>query len=348
MLGISNNLANRKFKPMKSKKGTIASIILFFAALTSIYAQPIFTAANCFSIGDSTGMGSGAATAMISDEIALTGSDYTWDYSAYDDGGPIYSWTSPIHPYVIQAGTEAQQLQFQNFPIYENPGNTGLAYSRGFSYSNDSDTLYLHAQGDQGSIITIYNPPVPYLSFPLNFQEVGFADFTNYYSTIPVSSTHREWKYDGFGKIILPYGVIDSVYRIHTFQRDSSFVLSFVTTLNELIWFKKSTGIPVLRFTENSGGGFTSFYTSDVSQPTVIEKELKNHIRVYPNPTDTELRVETFESKLGEFYQILDFTGKLYNSGRVVSDNFVIDVSHLPAGLYVIRIEETNSKFIKR
>jgi len=336
---------------MKRKQTTITSILLFLGAFTSINAQPVFTAANCFSIGDSTGMGSGAAIAMISDEIALTGSDYTWDYSAYNAGGPIYSWTSPIHPYVIQAGTEAQQLQFQSFPIYENPGNTGLAYSRGFSYSNDLDTLYLRAQGDQGSIINIYNPPVPYLSFPLNFQEVGFADITNFYSTIPVSSTHREWKYDGFGKIILPYGVIDSVYRIHTFQRDSSFgVPSSVTMLNELIWFKKSTGIPVLRFTENLGGGFTSFYTSDVSQPATIEKNLKNQIRIYPNPTIGNLFIDLSNLKIHEKFHlsVINYLGQeLYTSTEVESVIHLNLKNICSSGIYYLRISDEKGQLIE-
>jgi len=88
------------------------------------------------------------------------------------------------------------------------------------------------------------------------------------------------------------------------------------------------------------------FYCTTVASINSITKQ--SQIKIFPNPTDTELRVETFESKVGEFYQIFDYTGKLYNSGLVVSDNFVIDVSQLPTGLYVIRIDETNLKFIKR
>ena len=88
------------------------------------------------------------------------------------------------------------------------------------------------------------------------------------------------------------------------------------------------------------------FYCTTEASVNSITKQ--SPINIFPNPTDTELRVVTFESKAGELYQIFDYTGKLYNSGLVVSDNFVIDVSQLPTGLYVIRIDETNLKFIKR
>lgn len=88
------------------------------------------------------------------------------------------------------------------------------------------------------------------------------------------------------------------------------------------------------------------FFCTTVASINSITK--LSQIKIFPNPTDTELRVETFESKVGELYQIFDYTGKLYTSGLIVSDNFVIDVSQLPTGLYVIRIDETNLKFIKR
>ncbi len=88
------------------------------------------------------------------------------------------------------------------------------------------------------------------------------------------------------------------------------------------------------------------FYCSIVASVNSITNQ--SQIRIFPNPTDSELRFESAQSKVGAYYQIFDYTGKLYYSDRVVSDDFVIDVSELPRGLYVIRIDETNLKFIKR
>lgn len=330
---------------------TISLIVLLsVTGSRELQAQPVFTSANCFSIGDSTGLGSGASIVPISQEIAQTGSNYTWNYSSYNTGGPIYSWTSPIHSYVFQAGSDAPQIQFQNFPIHEDPGNTGLAYNRGFKYSTDSDTLYLCAQGEQGSIVNIYNPPIPYLSFPLNFQQVGYTDITNYFSTIPVSATHREWSYDGFGKIILPYGVIDSVYRIHTIQRDSSYAFQTVVTLNELIWFKKSSGIPVLRFTESTGSGFTAFYTSAISQVSGIESSTKKEFHVYPNPSNGLLSIEhpNLNGMRKTEVIIENFLGQEIYSTAISNPITQIDLSsQFSKGIYFLRISDDNGKLIE-
>jgi hypothetical protein len=335
---------------LRNRLNIFSTTLISFISLCGLKAQPVFTSANCFSIGDSTGMGSGASIVLISQEIAQTGNNYTWDYSSYNTGGPIYSWTSPIHSYVFQAGSDAPQLQFQNFPIHEDPGNTGLAYNRGFKYSNDADTLYLCAQGEQGSTVNIYNPPLPYLSFPLNFQQVGYADITNYFSTIPVSTTHREWSYDGFGKIILPYGVIDSVYRIHTVQRDSNFSFQTVVTLNEIIWFKKSTGIPVLRFTENSGSGFTAFYTSDISQTTGIENSSKSMFRLYPNPSNGLLSIECSNIYTNQTLQLKidNCLGQEIFSTTLIEKLALIDLrTKCSEGLYFIRISDENGVVIE-
>lgn len=88
------------------------------------------------------------------------------------------------------------------------------------------------------------------------------------------------------------------------------------------------------------------FYCSIVASGNSITNQ--SQIRIFPNPTDSELRLESAQSNVGANNQIFDYTGKLYYSDRVVSENFVIDVSELPRGLYLIRIDETNLKFIKR
>ncbi len=87
------------------------------------------------------------------------------------------------------------------------------------------------------------------------------------------------------------------------------------------------------------------FYCTTVT--SVNSRTKQSHLKIFPNPTNSELRVESSQFKFGELYQIFDCTGKLYNSGHVLSDNFKINVSQLPIGLYIIRIGETNLKFIK-
>jgi hypothetical protein len=87
------------------------------------------------------------------------------------------------------------------------------------------------------------------------------------------------------------------------------------------------------------------FYcTTPASINSIIKQPL---INIFPNPTNSELRLELSQFMVGGLYQIFDYKGILYNSGQVVNDKFIIDVSQLPNGLYIIRFEETNLKFIK-
>ena len=87
------------------------------------------------------------------------------------------------------------------------------------------------------------------------------------------------------------------------------------------------------------------FYCTSVASANTISKT--SQINIFPNPTTSELRVETSESKLGELYHIYDYRGNLYNSELIKNENFVIDVSQLPVGLYFLRIEEKSLKFVK-
>ncbi len=87
------------------------------------------------------------------------------------------------------------------------------------------------------------------------------------------------------------------------------------------------------------------FYCKSITKVNSITNPSK--ITVYPNPTNLELHIESSQFKVGELFQIFDYTGKVYTSGQVTSVDFALDVSYLPIGLYVIRIDKTNLKFIK-
>lgn len=325
---------------------------LMVVVRTVLQAQPVFTAANCFNVGDSTGLGAGASIVNIQDIIADTGGDHVWDYSAYNSGGPIYSWTSPNFPYQFEAGVNALQSPFHAFPIHEDPNGAGVALYRGFQYSVDLDTLYQMAwSASAGSFVLVNNPPLPYLTFPMDYQQVGEAFITNYFNTLPVSTTRRQWKYDGFGKIIMPYGEIDSVYRFHTVQRDSSLFDQTVIVLNELIWIQRSSGIPVLRFTENSGGGFNSYYTSAVTQQNAIAENVSRPLSVHPNPTRGEVFVGIPGSTgpMDGVVRVETSLGQLVSEVPVHGQSVRFDLSHVGAsGVFFISMIPSGSAAVHR
>ncbi|GAB1415540.1 hypothetical protein MASR2M117_09460 [Paludibacter sp.] len=67
-------------------------------------------------------------------------------------------------------------------------------------------------------------------------------------------------------------------------------------------------------------------------------------INVYPNPVRHQLRIANYELCEGN-YSITDLSGRIVIGKRI--DNQCIDVSSLPAGMYIIHIEGKTGKFVK-
>jgi hypothetical protein len=70
-------------------------------------------------------------------------------------------------------------------------------------------------------------------------------------------------------------------------------------------------------------------------------------IKIYPNPTNGELKIESNGSKI-ELIEIFDMTGKKVYANRINQQNtVVINISHLPAGLYYLKIDGKIMKVMK-
>jgi len=76
--------------------------------------------------------------------------------------------------------------------------------------------------------------------------------------------------------------------------------------------------------------------------------EYSAKFKIYPNPARDELRIKNYELREGEI-EIFDVTGRKQKSEIVNrKSEIVINISHLPAGVYFVRIEkEVVGKFVK-
>jgi hypothetical protein len=68
-----------------------------------------------------------------------------------------------------------------------------------------------------------------------------------------------------------------------------------------------------------------------------------NELRVFPNPTNGQLKIENGELKIDNV-EIFDVMGRLYDvetlrATSLQSTPATLDISHLPAGVYFLRIE---------
>ena len=84
--------------------------------------------------------------------------------------------------------------------------------------------------------------------------------------------------------------------------------------------------------------------TSAVAILTVVnnvginEISQSNLFSVYPNPANSHINVKADVTLLGSDYTIYDNTGKLVLSGKINSENTVIELGNLSGGIYMFNV----------
>ena len=85
-----------------------------------------------------------------------------------------------------------------------------------------------------------------------------------------------------------------------------------------------------------------NFVKDDVG---IVEPHDCASLQIYPNPVNDKLKITNYE---GGEVTIYDITGRTLMSLRILeSPETAIDVSHLPSGIYFIKIGEKTAKFVK-
>jgi hypothetical protein len=72
-------------------------------------------------------------------------------------------------------------------------------------------------------------------------------------------------------------------------------------------------------------------------------------LKIYPNPTNGQLTIDNGQLTM-ENIKIYDIMGRIVNNCQLSTVNcqLKIDVSHLPAGVYFLRIGNKTAKFVKQ
>lgn len=74
--------------------------------------------------------------------------------------------------------------------------------------------------------------------------------------------------------------------------------------------------------------------------PTALQPLQTVNVRIYPNPTVDELRIETAQvpEKINSIW-LFDMTGKeVLSKGNLTSESYALDVSALPTGIYYLKL----------
>ena len=99
-------------------------------------------------------------------------------------------------------------------------------------------------------------------------------------------------------------------------------------------------------YATNSAGTVSQELSIKIDGVGIIENDMVN-IRIYPNPTTGELRIESGEWRMENAeYHIYNVMGQMVLQGKL-PETSVINVTSLPSGIYYLKLAEATVKFVK-
>ncbi len=108
--------------------------------------------------------------------------------------------------------------------------------------------------------------------------------------------------------------------------------------------------------------GLTSYnnalYFTDLSQklyrigtPNTAVAEIAHNnfeIVLFPNPANKQLTIKTNEKLIGSNYTVLNIMGQTVRSGKISSDNTLLEVGGLPGGNYFVGVQSKDGNSVSR
>ena len=197
-------------------------------------------------------------------------------------------------------------------------GTSGLTYTAGISnqlaqyYQSKSDNTIFNSANDWNLLIN--NPSA-------NFSESisgNTATFTN--SSSSVNSTLNY--YWDFGD-----GNTSSVQNpSHTYATNGTYTVTLIA----------------------SNCIFSDTITNTIQIGTnSMEENTNTNFEFYPNPTTHQITINVEKQLLGSVYTIYDYTGKSILTGKILSEQSVIDLGDLSKGIYLLSIGENLERKFK-
>ena len=197
-------------------------------------------------------------------------------------------------------------------------GTSGLTYTAGLSnqlaqyYQSKSDNTIFNSANDWNLLIN--NPSA-------NFSESisgNTATFTN--SSSSVNSTLNY--YWDFGD-----GNTSSVQNpSHTYATNGTYTVTLIA----------------------SNCIFSDTITNTIQIGTnSMDENTHTNFEFYPNPTTHQITINVEKQLLGSVYTIYDYTGKSILTGKILSEQSVIDLGDLSKGIYLLSIGENLERRFK-
>lgn len=70
-------------------------------------------------------------------------------------------------------------------------------------------------------------------------------------------------------------------------------------------------------------------------------------LKIYPNPTNSDLKIEVPEKLIGEEISVIDLAGRKILRATASATNFKLETSNLVSGIYFLKTRSTTQRFVK-
>lgn len=138
---------------------------------------------------------------------------------------------------------------------------------------------------------------------------------------------------------------------------DDALLISSIPSVFTVYTNGISVGSHVLKYAGTFGGSMGLSCDDEISIPIQVETnpfvpDWEYNVSIYPNPATTTLNLTStgiFDFELS----VLDITGKVIKTEKMLDQTFTFDVSDLASGIYMLRLVSTDGaskvvKFVKR
>lgn len=216
-------------------------------------------------------------------------------------------------------------------------------------YKNDNQTFYCTTQYDS-NIVNIYNSDYSLykkitLQIPNGYNSVSFPEADKFYYSISKNIFNDDDKIE----LLIAYGGNFAEKKLQIINEDGLTVKDFANTYYDYdidLFTDKTVNKNklVLRTSTN----LSEVYSLPTTSLSSKEINYRNKLSAFPIPTNKILNVLNPQNGVN-IIEVYDTSGKLVmNKGFANSENKItIDVENLPKGIYIYKVGDLSSKFIK-
>lgn len=279
-----------------------------------------------------------------------SGNGQTWDHS------DLISLGATSFGYVTPASTGVATSFPGSTVALPFPGVPGSYVF----YNVTSTGLYQLGARQSGSTL-FYNDSEMLIPFPCSFGTTWVDDFTSNYTNggqPGLRSGFISGEADATGTLILPYGSIQNVIRLHITESSEDYISGvpyFTYDSDHYLYYKPGFHGPIFGIYQTTSSTFGNptevNYTQwadadDVSVQDLIENSIG--VEVFPIPADDRMTIN-FSSQGGTIqFDVVDLHGRtIHQETRSASsglDQHVLDVSRFAPGIYHLRLTNNNGE----